>query len=1209
MPRRSDSSLPTLPRSEVRQSLGGETDQLDAFVYCSAYAPEDYEKYKEAHKNQTEVKTGNLGTYSDVTFERKEIKDLIHSITHQIKAAGTRTALLILPFRPQQFDVKLKRFLDDVFHDGRPVAKAHHDSVIRATDVHTLMSALKFLWCRLPGNCIIGWKAYAQFATKEEEQGFPKNSFLEIMPSCLSSGAHASIVYDFMDLLISFAGHAKENMLSARKISKVCGLWAFHPVRTPKDGLPSFERGMSEWVPAADAMFHIFLSFLNSMSPESRSSPNQLPKGLQSLLASNDYPPESTTATPKHLQEVPMITLKVNHPSRSPAEMIARISKTLSFEDPKLFYSREDYLLLKRLFKDPQSLMSKLSTEGRRLLDNMCLADDEFENSPNNVMAELVPGWCKDPADERAEPKTGDYFTADVSRTFIDDYFIWTWLCSLGVEETSIKKKTFGKTYVLEVEIAEGLKKWVITEEQVIGKDGYDIELEIKQEKLKKINREIKEAEQKKATRATLAPVKDTKINSNGPPPLPDKDFKKEALPVAPHRMFKDQLPPTPEQTTVEVDNLAIESPPQQQASPPKSADVRAYESGSASPERRIRRPGPQKLAEKSAVEPLPVSPAHAKQPQYQQDAPQQQRRSPVRDGPAPVQMTYQQAPNYGYMGPQGGMYAPPGPQVYYENAPQYGYVQNQQQPTSQYPAGRSPVRQYPNQLPVSQSPNQAQPAVDEEKPAVPPKDNISEKPRIRKITPERPGRYNGPSLSGIQFEAPQESPRVAASPKVQVSPSVSPLRRSEFSGLTEASPSRSSYHTAVELTSPGRGAANGGRMSKLIEDLDDLEEQMRNVILENENSQNSEQEEPEDDRYQQKDEPVQLLPVSPEIKHSNASVNKELQKDHTREQPELPREPRQEQSSQRSNEPIYVSRIDPKTMEIEPGFAEEDVGAEYKEENYTDPNVAHRQGRTLLSPGPLEGLSQVRSQVSSKSSGSAYSLDPRDTRSRTSEPRSQSPQIGQGQQQQPVSRSRPPVKQTVPGHPQYYAQGPQPVHPGFYDPQQYGQGYPQGYAQGYPPQPVPQGYPAQQVPQGYPQQNLYAGPQQYPQPYPQPYPQQYPQQYPPQQRPMYYPPPAGHRPPQSHSPRMSGTPPHYGVPPAQYARPGSSSPMMGSLSPNPQAGMPNVRQQMKGPPTTSDKTINHMPPAERVNRLHGHGGAANKVKARNALLNGNFGI
>ena len=586
-------TLPAIPSFIVSDSvpMNGEDVAKESFIYSPGVAPETLQEFKSTYKRKTDEQY-LLEKQYDITFERKHIKDLVHLITSEIKKKGTKAPMLILPFRPAHHDVDLKNFLNSVFHRGMPVEEQVAKKIIRKTDACILMSALKFLWCRLPGKAVIGWKAYTKFVKLEDSAGFPDKAFLEFMPNCLSSGAHASIVYDFFDLIVALVLDSKENLMSARKLSKMCGLWAFNPVRNQSSGAPSFERGLYEWIPAGDAMYHLLLSFVKAMPPNGDLT--RLPKIFQVLLKSSDYPPLPTSATletSRPLQEIPMVTIRANTPSANPAELLTRVSKTLKFDDATLFYTREDFLLLKRLFKEKDQVVEKLSSEGTRLLENLCLYDSDLicdGDSSSSLKFKLVPGWSTDMTSRKlASSKKGmqEFFTAVIGRASIDDYFIWTWLASLGVEETDLKKKTFGKTYIMEVELAEGFKKWVIIEEQDLERDGYDIELEIKQEKLKQLEQKIQlaEIEAKKVTQDTqhekkklmLEKVDADDLKSHQPstlppPPVPRKDYDADEIPPR----SKSRKPPPPPKGITPSSNVSGASATAMM--PPPRSDRRA---------------------------------------------------------------------------------------------------------------------------------------------------------------------------------------------------------------------------------------------------------------------------------------------------------------------------------------------------------------------------------------------------------------------------------------------------------------------------------------------------------------------------------------------------------------------------------------------------------------------------------------------------------
>lgn len=539
---------------------------MESFIYCPDLPEAQVNEFRKTYKSKTDDLYTTNSSF-DISFERKHVKELVHLITSHLKKNATKIPLLILPFRKQHHDEDLKTFLTSIFVNGLPLPEKECQNIISSTNEYILMSALKFIWCRLPGKAIIGWKAYTKFVKLEEESDFPDKAFLDFMPNCLSSGAHASIVYDFFDLIVAFILHSKENLMTAHKISKLCGLWAFNPVRGKIKGLPSYERGLYEWIPAGDAMFHLLLAFVKSMPPNGDLS--KLPKIFQSTIKSQEYPPlptSSTVETSRHFQEIPMVTLRTNKPSKNPAELLTKVAKTLKFDDPTIFYTREDYLLLKRVFKNKDEVMQKLSPEGSRLLQNLCLYDEDLivnGSEPTDLKLKLVPGWSTEMTsrDAKFEPNTNDLLTATVGRVTIDDYFIWTWLCSLGIEETDLKKKTFGKTYIMEVELAEGFKKWIIVEEQDLQRDGYDIEMEIKQQRLKELEQKIQlaEMEAERIKREAFLKAEKLEIQRHdarkakvkqlskvedcvSPPPLPDKDYDE----IPPRSKSRRPPPPLP---------------------------------------------------------------------------------------------------------------------------------------------------------------------------------------------------------------------------------------------------------------------------------------------------------------------------------------------------------------------------------------------------------------------------------------------------------------------------------------------------------------------------------------------------------------------------------------------------------------------------------------------------------------------------------------
>ncbi|CCD24578.1 Msb1p NDAI_0D02640 [Naumovozyma dairenensis CBS 421] len=409
-------------------------------------------------------------------FKRENVKGVIHLITAEIKNKGLDTEYLMIPFRPEQTNEKLLKFLNQIFPlgNGQPVNEKKQIKIISNTNVFTLFQSLKYIWCRLPNAEIVGWKAYLEFKYREQNLDYPQKAFLELMPQCLDSPNHASIVYDFFDLIVTLASNSKVNKMSARKISKMCAIWAFSgdmnqhfngnnesqnydfDYRKPlSSNVPnnSIQDGLNQWIPASDVMFHLLLSFLKSFVPEDLES-SKLPRSLKSLLFNNEYPPKgSTIYKSETILTIPLVTLKTDKFSRKPWQLLERCNNLLDFEDHNSFEAREDYALLKSLFKkknNVEGISKKMSQESRRLMKLMSTKHSTFQ-----------AGWtsrkCLENIHELKEH-------IEVTRIDIDDYFIWTWLSTLSYEQTSQKKQLFGRPIILEFEF-DGFKKWVLFQE------------------------------------------------------------------------------------------------------------------------------------------------------------------------------------------------------------------------------------------------------------------------------------------------------------------------------------------------------------------------------------------------------------------------------------------------------------------------------------------------------------------------------------------------------------------------------------------------------------------------------------------------------------------------------------------------------------------------------------------------------------------------
>lgn len=399
-------------------------------------------------------------------FSRSNVKGVIHLITAELKDRGTDVEYLMIPLRPEQTNEKLLGFLNQVFPlgNGQPVNEKKQLKIISKCDVWTLFQALKYIWCRLPGAEVVGWKAYNEFKLREKDKDYPRKSFLEIMPQCLASPNHASIVYDFFDLIVTISSNSKVNKMSARKISKMCAVWAFGKFpdqnhdydfdsKSSKTVNNSIKDGFDQWIPGSDAMFHLLLAFLRSFVPKDIENA-KLPKTLKNLLFNSEYPPlKSTAFASETILTIPLVTLHTSTFSRKPWQLLERCNEMLNFDHHDAFEAREDYALLKSLFKkknNVEGISRKMSQESRRLMKEMSTKHSTFQ-----------AGW----APRKALPNDLNLRSKiDVKRIDIDDYFIWTWLSTLSYEQTSEKKKIFGRSLILEFEF-DGFKKWVVFQE------------------------------------------------------------------------------------------------------------------------------------------------------------------------------------------------------------------------------------------------------------------------------------------------------------------------------------------------------------------------------------------------------------------------------------------------------------------------------------------------------------------------------------------------------------------------------------------------------------------------------------------------------------------------------------------------------------------------------------------------------------------------
>ncbi|CAH01286.1 Msb1p [Kluyveromyces lactis] len=518
-------------------------------------------------------------------FQREKVRSLIHLITNELKLNGFETEYLFLPFRPEQTNEKLLSFLNSIFPlgNGQPVADEKIQKILNRTEVWTLFQALKYIWCRLPNGEIIGWAAYNEFKTKEAEQNYSQKSFLEIMPKCLDSPNHASIVYDFFDLIVTMASNSKKNKMSARKISKMCAVWAFQMDQDTATNMifdarradtNDYKQGLSQWIPAAEAMFHLLLAFIRSFVPTD-STKVKLPKSLRNILFDNAYPPKnSDTFTSETILTVPIVTLMTTKFTRKPWQLIERCNELMDFDEPEKFETREDFALLKSLFKKKKNIegiSSKMSKESKRLMKCMSTKHSTFQ-----------AGWSKGRNLPSSNPDLIEE-SISISRVDIDDYFIWAWLSTLSYEQTSQKRKMFGRSLILEFEF-DGFKKWLILEEcdAVFESKAYNcvdrtdyINTAVSDTPKDEFLQQTTKGEAKETSRVPKDSAEPVQMSSQSPTPssvpsldktmLPEKEIRTKPLPVP---GLIDNVVSKTDQTSVRRP-----SPLRTQASVPRAGD------------------------------------------------------------------------------------------------------------------------------------------------------------------------------------------------------------------------------------------------------------------------------------------------------------------------------------------------------------------------------------------------------------------------------------------------------------------------------------------------------------------------------------------------------------------------------------------------------------------------------------------------------------
>ncbi|KAK5736162.1 multicopy suppressor of a budding defect [Elasticomyces elasticus] len=272
-------------------------------------------------------------TWSSSTVDPVEVEELVHACTKELKSRGEalNAPFMLLPFRPGTDASSSRTFIRDFYKSNREGSQHYRGSSLaqelRLTEAAVLCSIIKWCWSRMPGG-VVTWPVYTGFQIGERDSNMARNAFHTFVPIGAGSGARTNIISDFFDLMAAIAAHGKMNGLGGRKLSRLAGWWAFDH----SDDGKGFEGGYKSWTTAADASSHLFFAYLRSQSPDADPSMNvieRIPRSLQALLASTEYPPE----TPSLLQRLtPRVVMMVDAVSPTPFALLRR-AKHFEYRD------------------------------------------------------------------------------------------------------------------------------------------------------------------------------------------------------------------------------------------------------------------------------------------------------------------------------------------------------------------------------------------------------------------------------------------------------------------------------------------------------------------------------------------------------------------------------------------------------------------------------------------------------------------------------------------------------------------------------------------------------------------------------------------------------------------------------------------------------------------------------------------------------------
>ncbi|KAK9356921.1 hypothetical protein V1523DRAFT_422816 [Lipomyces doorenjongii] len=330
----------------------------------------------------------------------------------EIKLRGVLEPLVLLPCRPTYDLIEAKRFVHRIFYEADALVSSEIQREIKLSDIFVIVSALKWVWARIPGG-IVTWDVYELFKAGEEDAGRAQNAFKMIIPVAADSPARSRIIFNFFDLLSALASHWKTSGMAGRKIARLAAWWAFSlsedMVRLAEESdnvngavggsqtRPTFSEGYKIWSKAADASAHLFFGYLRSQSASptaTLASISPLPITLSTLLSSTPYPP--TISTSSSSTDALLLSAFVKGYSSSPRHILDRFHG-LARRNPNVGdVSANDAAVEAFLYASQCSstagVDSFLTDEFTKILNDVCsYISDSNEKSSSTCTANVKP--------------------------------------------------------------------------------------------------------------------------------------------------------------------------------------------------------------------------------------------------------------------------------------------------------------------------------------------------------------------------------------------------------------------------------------------------------------------------------------------------------------------------------------------------------------------------------------------------------------------------------------------------------------------------------------------------------------------------------------------------------------------------------------------------------------------------------------------------